>query len=119
MFHDLRLPVSLYPTAIQDRLSEGMIADLFSIDVRHVRAMIAFTKDLLISRAIEHGYISRDWEPKSRYYTEVLEELNRAIMGHWSKLLTEVEREERRHVQFVLRVLRRQHFNREGKRHVV
>lgn len=101
-----RLPLSLYPTAAQDRLTEGSVADIFKEDVRHVRAMNAFTRDLLVSRAIERGYIARDWAAKSHLYSVMLEELSRAILGHWSKLLTEVEREERRHVLFVLRVMR-------------
>jgi len=120
MNHEFRLPVALFPTAAQDRLTEGMIADYFGLDIRHVRAMLIFSRDLLISRAIEAGFVPRNWEPKSRYYHEALDELSRAIMGHWSRLLTSVEREERRHVQFVLRVMRRQYFNtREGKQHVV
>jgi ATP-dependent RNA circularization protein (DNA/RNA ligase family) len=119
MHTDFRLPVALFPTAAQDHLSEGMVADYFRVDVRYVRAMYSFTKDLLISRAIEMGFIPRDWTPKSSYYSDLLDELSRAILGHWSKLLTETEREERRHVQFVLRTLRRRYTNREGKRHVV
>lgn len=106
---DLRLPLSLYPTAAQERVSEGMLADMFQLDVREVRAMNAFTHDLLISRAIEAGYVSIEWCPRSHNFPNVLEELSRACLGHWSKLLTATEREERRHVLFVIRALRRQY----------
>lgn len=99
---------ALYPSAAQERLSEGIIADAFSIDVRHVRAMNSFVKDLLISRAIEAGYISPSWSPRSRHFAGILDELSRSILGHWAKLLTPIEREERRHVLFVIRVVRRQ-----------
>lgn len=119
MLSEFRLPVALYPTAAQDRLSDGQIADYFQQDVRHVRAMMSFTKDLLISRAIEGGYVQREWVPKATYFPAILDELSRAIFGHWSKLLTPIEREERRHVAFVLRVIRRQYINREGKQHAL
>lgn len=105
--YDHSLPLSLYPTAAQNRCTEGQLADFFLLDIRYVRAMNAFTKDLLISRAIEGGYVSRSWTPKSVEYPRLLEDLSRSIMGHWSILLTSTEREERRHVLFVLRVLRR------------
>lgn len=114
MIFDQKLPIALYPTAAQDRLSDGMVADMFQLDVRYVRAMNSFTRDLLVSRAIERGYVPKEWAPRSHLYAIALEELSRAMLGHWSKLLTAVEREERRHVQFVLRIQRRQYFN-EGK----
>lgn len=98
------LPISLFPTAAQAGLSDGLVADIFSLDVRVVRAQNAFTRDLLASRAIEMHYIPRDWEPRSHYYDQWLSELSQAILGHWSKLLTASEREERLHVLFVLRV---------------
>lgn len=107
---DLHLPLSLYPTAAQEHVTEGMLADMFRLDVREVRAMNAFTHDLLISRAIEAGYISLTWSPRSHSFPSVLEELSRAILGHWSRLLTTTEREERRHVLFVIRALRRQYY---------
>lgn len=113
-----RLPISLYPTAAQDRLTEGQVADLFAIDIREVRAMNSWSKDLLISRAIEANYIPRDWKPRSHNLGFALDELSHATCGHWSRLLSPTEREERRHVQFVLRVLRRQ-FNTERNSHVL
>lgn len=100
--------LALYPSAAQERLSEGVVADAFGIDVRHVRAMNSFVKDLLISRAIEAGYIRSNWSPRSRHFAGILDELSRSILGHWAKLLTPVEREERRHVLFVIRIVRRQ-----------
>lgn len=103
------LPLALYPTAAQDRLTPEQIAFLFEQDIREVRAMLAHTHDLLISRAREGRYVAIDWIPRSREYASVLSELSRSIFGHWSKLLTTTEREERRHVQFVLRVMRRQY----------
>lgn len=103
-------PLALFPTAAQDRCSEGWVADAFLIDVREVRAMNLFTSELLISRAREGGYVPISWEPRSRVYSAILDELSRVILGHWSKLLTQTEREERRHVQFVLRVMRRQYY---------
>lgn len=106
--HATKLPMSLYPTAAQERISEGTLADMFQIDIREVRAMNAFTTDLLISRAIEGGFISKEWTPRSHTMSSALEELSRAIFGHWSKLLTQTERDERRHVSFVLRVFKRQ-----------
>lgn len=105
--YDRDLPLSLYPTAAQSRCTEGQVADFFMIDIRHVRAMNSFTKDLLISRAIEGGYVPREWTPRSCDFHRLLDELSRAIMAHWSILLTQTEREERRHVLFVVRILRR------------
>jgi hypothetical protein len=95
------VPLALFPTAIQERISESRLASMFSIDVRTVRAMNMFTHDLLISRAREGHFVVRDWHPRSFEYSLVLDELSRATLGHWSKLLTPAERDERRHVQFV------------------
>lgn len=105
--YDRSLPLSLYPTAAQNRVTDGQLADFFMLDIRFVRAMNSFTKDLLISRAIEGGYVKPGWTPKSSDFPRLLEELSRMIMGHWSILLTSTEREERRHVLFVIRVMRR------------
>lgn len=104
----VKLPLALYPTAAQERIADGLLADMFQLDVREVRAMNAFMHDLLISRAIEGGYIKSDWTPKAHGLAATLDELSKAIFGHWSKLLTQVERDERRHVLFVLRILKRQ-----------
>lgn len=112
-----RLPIALFPTAVHDRFTEGMIADIFQLHIGEVRAHLSFTRDLLISRAIEAGHVRPGWSPLSYHYFAMLDELSRAISGHWSKLLTEVEREERRHVQFVLRIMRRQY--QESIRHVL
>lgn len=98
------LPISLYPTAAQAGLSDGLVADMFGIDIREVRAQNAFTRDLLASRAIEMHYIDRDWDPHIYRYDEWLCALSHAILGHWSTLLTASERYERRHVLFVLRI---------------
>lgn len=105
--YDRELPLALFPTAAQSRCSEGQIADFFMLDIRHVRAMNSFTKDLLVSRAIEGGFVPPGWSPKAYDFSRVLEELSRAILAHWSILLTATEREERRHVLFVVRVMRR------------
>lgn len=105
----LPLPMPLFPTAASERISDGVLADMFLLDVRFVRAQNSFTRDLLISRAIESGYIQRDWSPLSHNYERVLEDLSRAILGHWSKLLTPIEREERCHVLFVIKHLKRQY----------
>lgn len=103
------LPLSLFPTAAQDRIGENVLSEAFGLDLSYIRAMHSFTRDLLISRAIEGHYVKPGWAPRSHAYSAALDELSHAILGHWSKLLTHTEREERRHVQFVLRVLRRQY----------
>lgn len=117
--HTRELPLALYPTAAQERVSEGLLAHMFLLDIREVRAMNAFTHDLLISRAREGSYVPIKWEPRARDYFSVLNELSRAVLGHWSKLLTPTEREERRHVQFVLRVIRRQYQPERDQHHVL
>jgi hypothetical protein len=109
MLHSSALPLSLFPTAAQDRLSEKILTEAFSIELSYVRAMNSFTRDLLISRAIEGHFVPRGWAPRSHSYAAALDELSHAILGHWSKLLTPTEREERRHVLFVFRILRRQY----------
>lgn len=113
-----KLPIALYPTAAHERLSDGMVADMFRIDVREVRAHNSFVRDLLISRAIEAGYIRQDWTPKQRTLHSFLDELSHAILGHWSRLLTPVELEERLHVLFVIRVMRKRYLNTERRYHV-
>lgn len=100
------LPFSLYPSAAAERISDGLLADALVLDVREVRARSSFAKDVLISRAIEQGYIPRDWTPRNYAFNRLLDELSHCIQGHWSKLLTPVEREERIHVLFVLKVIR-------------
>lgn len=100
------LPLSLYPSAAAERISDGLLADALGLDVREVRAKSSFAKDLLISRAIEQGYIHSGWIPRNYAFSKLLDELSHAIQGHWSKLLTPVEREERIHVLFVLKFIR-------------
>lgn len=118
-FSDFKLPTTLFPTAAQDRISDTVLADALKLDVTRVRAMNCFTRDLLISRAIEGGFIRSNWSPKGLTYTAVLDELSRAILGHWSKLLTQTERDERRHVQFVLRIVRRQYVTTRSNQNVI
>lgn len=116
---EFKLPTALFPTAAQDRISDTILADALKLDIDCVRAMNCFTRDLLISRAIEDGYIRPTWSPRGLTYNAVLDELSRAIMGHWSKLLTQAERDERRHVQFVLRIVRRQYVTTRSNQHVL
>lgn len=119
MSHLFKLPIALFPTAAQERLTDGQVADSFGLDVREVRAFNSFARDLLASRAIEGGYVHKDWSSKQRTFSGFLDEISHATMGHWSKLLTPVEREERQHVLFILRVMRKQHAQHQERRYHV
>lgn len=110
------MPIALFPTAAGEGVTDGYLADMFRLDIRHVRASNAFTRDLLLSRAIELGFVARDWTTHAIDYQSWLIQLSHAVMGHWVKLLSPVEREEQLHALFVIRALKRKYHVQQAQR---
>lgn len=111
----------LAAVAVAERMPVPAVAKAFDLTKQEVITDIVLFRDLLVSRAREQGFVHNTWTPSATDVAGWLRELSFAVSGHWNLLLSPREREELRHVRFVVlhfkRLFRQTLINLKGSNH--
>lgn len=111
-----RYPLMLAALAASERMPTVAICDTFDMSRSQVLSDIVLFRDLLVSRAREQDFVHHGWSPTTTLAHQWLREISYAVAGSWVVLLSPREREELRHVRFVINHLKRRYASVEAKK---
>lgn len=104
--------------AASERMPIQAISEEFDLSRAEILSDIVLFRDLLVSRAREQKLVHDAWTPAATQAYAWLREISHAVAGSWTFLLAPREREELKHVRFVVNhVKKRYRSNLKGHSH--
>jgi len=103
------LPISLAPTLMLSGLDKQTMASVMGLSVREITALALWSKEVLVSRAREQGLVHPEWTPRFDNVRGALRALEGEMRRPLTWLYSQHEMDERKHVLFILSVMKRTH----------
>lgn len=100
-----RYPLFMPICSADGYMSQRDLASHLEIDIDVVAAWGIFARDTLMSRAVERGLLPRGTTPEGGSLTLFLRWFQNKTASHWTCVLSDSERMERRHVVKLFRIL--------------
>lgn len=97
-----RYPLMLPALAVSERMPIPAVMEEFELTRTEVLTDIVLFRDLLVYRAREQGFVHEAWTPSSTQAYAWMREISYATAGSWTLLLSPKEREELKHVRFIV-----------------
>lgn len=97
-----RYPLMLPALAASERMPIQAVMEEFDLTRTEVLGDIVLFRDLLVSRAREQRFVHEAWIPSATQAHAWMREISYAIAGSWTSLLSPKEREELKHVRFIV-----------------